>query len=292
MDSIQSYSIEIEGWESYFEGNKEDAKLQFKKAIELDSSNFMAKIGLFNSKTENELTENDYELTKNLPKNGEYKDLMFNLMMSNQVDNQLPDSIKVMRNKYDENYIKFKARLTDSEFKVYDEDGEVRQTGAFKNRKPFGTWKKFGYQNNLHHSFLFSIETDTVVIKYYTPIGEVARKEITTGMPFTNESKKVKEIVYWQETPGKNIDFLYVSKDGFVVFDSENPVVFDKSTPDNIIQMTFNPNTYSQEAVIWKNGKKVPYEFCPYDGTTVTYLENGEKKSYRWEDCKKIPIEK
>lgn len=292
IDSIQSYSMEIKGWESYFEGNKVDAKLQFKKAMELDSTNFMAKIGYVNSKPEDELTEKDFELTNNLPENGDYKNLMFSLMMSNQVDKQLPDSIIAMRNKYDEDYIQFKARLTDSEFKVYDDDGEVRQTGAFKNRKPFGTWKKYGYQNKLHHSFTFSQETDTVVIKYYTPKGDVARKELTTGMPFTNESKKLKEIVYWQETPGKDIDYLFVSEDGFTVFDKENPVVFDKSTPDNIIQMTFNSNTNSQEAFIWKNGKKIPYEFCPYDGTTVTYLENGEKKSYRWEDCKKVPIKK
>lgn len=284
--------MEIKGWESYFKGNKEDAKLQFKKAIELDSTNFMAKIGLFNSKTENELTENDYKLTKNLPNKGDFKNLMFNLMMSSQVDKQLPDSIKVMRNKYDENYIQFKARLTDSEFKVYDEDGEVRQTGAFKNRKPIGTWKKYGYENKLHHSFTFSQENDTVIIKYYTPNGYVARKELTTGMPFTNESKKFKEIVYWQETPGKDIDYLFVTKNGFTVFDKENPVVFDETTPDNIIQMKFNPETYSQEAFIWKNGKTIPFEFCPYDGTKVTYLENGVKKSYRWEDCKKVPINK
>ena len=291
-DSIQSYLTEIKGWESYFDGNKENSKLQFKKAIELDSTNFMAKIGFFNSKTEAELTEKDLELTNNLPKNGDYKDLMFNLIMSNQVDKQLSDSIKIMRNKYDESYIQFKARLTDSEFKVYDEDGEVRQTGAFKNRKPFGTWKKYGYKNKLHHSFTFSKETDTVIIKYFTPNGNIARKEITTGMPFTNESKKFKEIIYWQETPGKDIDYLFVSENGFTVFDSEKPVVFDESTPDNIIQMKFNPETYIQEAVIWKDGKTIPFEFCPYDGTTVTYLENGVKKSYRWEDCKKIPIDK
>jgi antitoxin component YwqK of YwqJK toxin-antitoxin module len=284
--------MEIKGWESYFEGNKEDAKLHFKKSIELDSTNFMAKIGFFNSKAEEELTEKDFELTNNLPKNGDYKDLMFNLMMSSQVDKQLPDSIKVMRNKYDENHIQFKARLTDSKFKVYNEDGEVRQTGAFKNRKPFGTWKKYGYQNKLHHSFTFSQETDTVFIKYYKPNGIVARKELTKGMPFTNESKKFKEIVYWQETPGKNIDYLFVSENGFTIFDSENPVVFDESTPDNIIQMKFNPESYSQEAYIWKNGKTILFEFCHYDGTTVTYLENGVKKSYRWEDCKKVPINK
>lgn len=291
-DSIQSYLTDIKGWESYFDGNKENARIQFKKAMELDSTNFMARIGLFHTKKETELTEKDFELINNLQKNADYKDLVFSLMMLTQVDQQLPDSIKLMLNKYDESYIQLKARLTDSEFKVFDEDEKVRQTGAFKNRKPFGTWKKYGYENKLHHSFTFSKETDTVIIKYFTPNGNVSRKELTTGMPFTNESKKFKEIVYWQETPGKNIDYLFVSEDGFTIFDKENPVVFDESTPDNIIQLIFNPITNSQEALIWKNGKRIPYEFCPYDGTTVTYVENGEKKSYRWEDCKKVQIKK
>lgn len=290
-DSIQSYSMEIKGWESYFEGNKEDAKLQFKKAIELDSTNVMAKIGLFNSKSENELSENDYELTKNLPKNGDFKNLMFNLMMSNQVDKQLPDSIKVMRNKYDENYIQFKARLTDSEFKVYDEDGQIRQTGAFKNRKPFGTWKKYGYQNKLHHSFTFSKETDTVVIKYYKPDGDVARKELTTGMPFTNDSKKIREYIFWQENPGKQPEYLFVSKHGFKIFDSENPVEFDESTPDNFIQRKWNSEKKAIEAVIWKNGKQEPYELCEDDGMVISEMVNGVRKTYRWENCKKILIE-
>ena len=290
-DSIQSFSMEIKGWESYFEGNKEDAKLQFIKAIELDSTNVMAKIGLFNSKTENELTENDYELTKNLPTRGDFKNLMFNLMMFNQVDKQLPDSIKVMRNKYDENYIQFKAHLTDSEFKVYDEDGQIRQTGAFKNRKPFGTWKKYGYQNKLHHSFTFSKETDTVVIKYYKPDGYVARKELTTGMPFTNDSKKMREYIFWQENLGKQPEYLFVSKDGFKIFDSENPVEFDESTPDNFIQRKWNSEKKAIEAVIWKNGKQEPYELCEDHGMVISEMVNGVRKTYRWENCKKILIE-
>ncbi|HKK12464.1 MAG TPA: hypothetical protein VJ945_06505, partial [Flavobacteriaceae bacterium] len=264
--------------------------------LELDSTNVLAKIGFFNSKSESELSESDYELVDNLPegptKQFKYSDVMFALMMTNQIDEQMPDSLIQMRKKYDPEYIKFRAQLTDSKFVVYNDEGEVIKSGEFRNRKPSGIWKSYGYRNKLHHSFTFSKETDTVVIKYYKPDGDIAKKELTTGMPFTNEGKKFKEIVYWQETPGKNIEYLFVSKDGFTVFDRENPVVFDKSTPDNIIQMSFNPDTHSQEAFIWKNGKKIPYEFCPYDGTTVTCLENGKKKSYRWEDCKKIPIEK
>ncbi len=212
-------------------------------------------------------------------------------MMSNQVDKQLPDSIKVMRNKYDENYIQFKARLTDSEFKVYDEDGQIRQTGAFKNRKPFGTWKKYGYQNKLHHSFTFSKETDTVVIKYYKPDGDVARKELTTGMPFTNDSKKIREYIFWQENPGKQQEYLFVSKHGFKIFDSENPVEFDESTPDNFIQRKWNSEKKAIEAVIWKNGKQEPYELCEDDGMVISEMVNGVRKTYRWENCKKILIE-
>src|SRR5690554_4329510 len=111
-DSIQSYLSDIKGWESYFDGNKENARIQFKKAMELDSTNFMARIGLFHTKKEAELTEKDFELINNLQKNADYKDLVFSLMMLTQVDQQLPDSIKLMRNKYDESYIQLKARLT------------------------------------------------------------------------------------------------------------------------------------------------------------------------------------
>lgn len=288
--------MEIKGWELYFEGNKKGAKSEFKKAMILDSTNVLAKIGLFNSKSENELSESDFKLSYNLPdgpnEQFKYSAVMFTLMMTNLVDKEMPDSLAQMRDKYDPEYIKFKAQLTDSKFAVYNDEGDVIKSGEFQNRKPTGIWKSFGYKNTLHHSFTFFKEIDTVIIKYYKPDRDIVKKELTTGMPFTNDNKKFKEIIYWQETPGKNIEYLFVSKDGFKVYDSENPVVFDKSTPDNIIQMTYNPQTHSEVAFIWKNGKKEPYEYCPYDGTTVTYLENGEKKSFRWEDCKKIPIEK
>jgi len=295
LDSIQSRAIEIKGWELYFDDDKPNAKKEFSKAIELDSTNILAKIGLFNSKSENEITEDDFELIDKLPKEENnyvsYSDIMLGLMMTNQIDKELPDSIKVMRNKHDEEYIKFKAALTDSEFKVYSEDGNVRKSGEFKDRKPFGIWKSFGYQNKLHHSFTFPKVGDTVIIKYYKPDGDIIREEWITGMPFTNNSKKFKEIIYWQEKLGKEKGYLFVSKDGFKIYDRNNPVVFDDTTPDNVIRKTWNPETKSIEAFIWKNGKKEPYEFCEDDGIVVSYMENGEKKSFRWENCKKVPIE-
>lgn len=296
FDSIQSRNTEIKGWELYFEGNRKEAKSEFKKAMKLDSTNVLAKIGFFNSKSASELSESDFNLTSNLPdgpnKQFKYSDVMYALMMTNLVDKEMPDSLIRMRYKYDPEYIKFKAQLTDSKFAVYNSQGEVIKSGEFQNRKPTGIWKSYGYKNTVYHSFTFSKETDTVIIKYYKPDGDIVKKELTTGMPFTNDSRKFEETIYWQETPGKNFEYLFVSKDGFKVYDRENTVVFDKSTPDNIIQKTYDRETHSEVAFIWKKGKKEPYEYCPYDGTTVTYLENGEKKSFRWEDCKKIPIEK
>jgi len=296
LDSIQSRNTEIKGWELYFEGKKKEAKIEFKKAMRLDSTNILAKIGFVNSKSESELSESDYKLTHNLPdglnEQFKYSTVMYALIMTNLVDKGMSDSLIQMRDKYDPEFIKFKAQLTDSKFAVYNDKGDVIKSGEFQNRKPTGIWKSYGYKNKLHHSFTFSKETDTVIIKYYKPDGDIVKKELTTGMPFTNDSKKFKEIIYWQETPGKNMEYLFVSKDGFRVYDSENPVEFDKSTPDNIIQMVYNREAHSRTAFIWKNGRKEPYEYCPYDGTTVTYLENGDRKSFRWVDCKKIPIEK
>lgn len=286
----KSYLLEIEAWQLFFDDKKIEAKEKFVKAIALDSTNYLAKIGLLSSKMEAELDETDFNLIQRLLNKGNYRDIMFRLMMSNQVDKELHDSLKVMRNKYDESYIRFKAHLTDSEFEVFNDNGDVIQTGSYKNRKPYGTWKKFGYDNRLHHSFSFSQETDSVTINYFKPDGVVSRKVFTTGMPFTNESTKLKEVIYWQETPGKNKEYLFVSKDGFTIFDRNEEIILDETTPNTIIQLVYNPATKTNEAFIWKNGKKVPYEYCPHDGTVVTYIENGKRRSYRWEDCKKVLI--
>ncbi|WP_299550328.1 hypothetical protein [Seonamhaeicola sp.] len=291
QDSVQSHEVEIDGWKSYFDEDKEEAYLKFKRALELDSTNVLAKIGLFNSKNEHELTDKDFELTNRLQKKEGYNNIMFRLMMLNQVNKELHDSIKKMRNKYDDDYIKFKASLTDSEFKIFDEKGNIRRTGNFKNRKPYGTWKVFGYKNKLHHSYSFTTTSDTVIVNYYKADGDIVKKEWIIGNPFTNNSKKIKELIFWQENPGKEPKYLFVSKEGFKIFDSENPVKFGKTTPDNFIHRIWNPDKKELEVVIWKNGKQEPYELCEYDGTVTSETVDGVKKTFRWKDCKKILIE-
>ena len=290
QDSIKSHEIEIEGWKFYFDENKKEAKWKFVKAIELDSTNVLAKIGLFNTKDESELNENDFEFVERLPTKGNYKDIMFKLMLANQTDKQIQDSIKIARNTYDASYIKFKALLTDSEFQVFDEKGNIRETGNYKNRKPSGIWNFFGYQNKLHHSFTFPKKGDTVVVSYYKADEDIIRQEWRTGTPFKNQ-RKIKEVIFWQKNPGKTPEYLFVSKKGFKIYDSENPVEFDETTPDNFIQRKWNPEKKAFEAIIWKNGKQEPYEICEDDGMIAIEIRDGVRKKYRWENCKKIEIE-
>ena len=293
-DSINSHLNEIKGWESYFIGKKQNAKEYFKKAIELNSDNILAKIGLFNSIPHDELKKEDYSLISIIPtdknKMYSYSTTLMYLMMANQVDKELSDSLIVLRNTYDEEYIKFKAALTDSKFKVHDDKGNVRKTGAFNNRKPVGTWNKYGYQNKLHHSYTFPKMTDTIIVNYYKPDGVIIKKEWVFGIPFTSESKKIKEVIFWQENPGKEPEYLFVSKKGFKIYDSENPVEFDETTPDNIIQRIWNPEKKTVEAIIWKNGNQIPYELCEDDGIVTSEIIDGIRKTYRWENCKKVLI--
>ena len=129
------------------------------------------------------------------------------------------------------------------------------------------------------------------MIDYYKPDGAVARREITTGMPATNKSIKYREYLFWQENPGQEPAYLWVSKEGFKIYDKNNPVVFDERTPDNVIERIWNVDKKKLEAVIWKNGKKQPYTLCEHDGSVITEMIDGVRKTYRWKDCKKELIE-
>jgi hypothetical protein len=286
-----SHRVEIEGWKYYFEGKKQDAKQKFVEAIKLDSNNNLAKIGLVNSKTENELSEKEFELIDNLPKdNKKYSNIMSNLIMLNQIDKELPNEVKIMRNKYDEAYNELKAALTDSDFTIFDEEGNIRKEGGYRNLKQFGTWKVFGYQNKLNHSYTFPLKGDTVFLNYYKSDGDIIKKVWLTGVPFTNDSKTLKEVIFWQENPGQKPGYLFVSKEGFKIYDSENPVEFDEKTPDNFIQRIWNSEKKTEEAFIWKNGKRQPYKLCENDGIVVEETVDGSRKTYRWENCEKILI--
>lgn len=291
QDSVASRSAELKGWQLYFEEDYSAAKESFQSAIKLDSTNLLAEIGLFNSKSQAELTRNDYKLLERIPKKDRAWQVMYNLMMEKKVAEFTVDSLKGMRDKYDDAYIKFKASLMDSDFVVYDEDEVVRRTGSYKNGKPAGSWKVFDYQSKLLFHYTIPLNNEQVVVNHYKPDGELEFKEYWDGIPYKTGSKNVKKVIFWQKNPGQEPRYLFVSKEGFTVFDKENPVVFDESTPDNVIQQKWNPDTKEMEAVIWKNGKAEPYRYCEDDGMINIITVEGVRTTYRWENCEKIIVE-
>ena len=294
IHSKKSSKIEIKGWELFFKGEKSEAKFKFEEALKIDSNNLLAKIGLYHTKKQSELTESDSNLYDSLPAGPTpyltYSEVMFTFnMMRDWAEKYFTESQIKLLERLDEGYVLFKAQLLDTKFSVYNKKGNIVRMGKYKNRKPSGIWKSFDSINNLKYSFKFSKKIDTVVVSYYKPNGVIIKKDWLIGMPFTNRAQKYKEIIYWQEKPGKDKGYFFISKDGFKTYDKLNPIVFDESTPDNFIQMIYNPRLRKVEAFIWKNGEKKPFEFCNDVGIIETIFEDEQKESFRWENCKLKP---
>ena len=296
QDSITSKEIEIQGWNLYFKGDRSLASQKFRKALEYDKTNILAKIGLFNSR---ELSNNNevetIDLLESIPKKKvegiDLSGIMLQLYLDNQTAKQAPELL-IQKMKYDGDYIELRAMLTDSKLEIRDENGVLRKEGEYKNRKPYGDWKIYNFKEKLLFSYSYSQTSDTVITTYYKPDGVVVSKKWTKGDPLHDSSyHTTKEVVFWQKDKGKSPEYLFVSSEGFKVYDKENPVKFDHTTPDNIIQQIWNPEKKEMEAVIWKNGKKIPHKICEYNGTLIREKIDGNTKVYRWENCKKILIE-
>ncbi|MEX0287956.1 MAG: hypothetical protein AB3N14_02510 [Flavobacteriaceae bacterium] len=290
----KSHALEIEGWHHFFDRNKENAWEKFQQALEVNEHNVLAKIGLFNSIPVNELTEEDLQLIDDLPEDDNqdysYRSLSLGLMMKSQIEKEMPDSLLAAVDTYDERYIKLRAALTDSKFQIRSEDGSVRRDGQFFNRRPIGEWKFYDYEDRVMFSHTYPKKGDTVITTYYKPDGEVARKRWVKGNPLQGSSTSIKEVVYWQEDKGRSPKYLFVSKEGYYLYDKTKEGEEQLPVPDNIIGQSWNAEKKQLEGFIWKNGKKEPYELCEEDGVVTSQTAGNERKTYRWENCKKLLI--
>lgn len=296
IDVEKSHRIEIEGWESFFDGAKSLASEKFQKSLDLNPDNLLAKIGLFNATPEKELNVETFELINDFPpeknKSHSLSDISSWMLMNGLVEKQMSDSLISLRNKYDENYIWLKAALTDSRFEIKDDNGNIRQEGFFNDRKPSGIWKFYGYEENVvHRSYTYPVQGDTVIAKYFKPNGDIIRQEILIGSPFSRNTSKLKEIIFWQENPGRKPEYLFVSKTGFVKYENGKAVELNENTPDNIIGRKWDLDKKQLVAYIWKNGRKEPYELCEDDGMVISETIGNIRKTYRWNNCKKTLLE-
>lgn len=293
-DSILSRRFELKGWESYFEGDFDRARAQFARAREYDLGNILAAIGLMTTTPEGELKPEEVNFLKEIGEDTNeylpYSTIALYLMVNNEImkgASSLP--APDYRQKYDEEYIQFRAALTDSEFTVFNENHSPRIQGAFKNRMPSGTWSYCDEDGRLIRTITYPEAGETVVVSYYKEDGEKTREEWIKGMP-SSDGTKIKEVIYWQKNPGKHPEYLFVSHSGFTVYDSERMVRLDESTPDNVIEEVYNPENKSVESFIWKGGQRYPYRYCAEDGEISSQYFNHVLMLFRWENCEKILI--
>lgn len=289
-----SKKIEKEGWEFYFNNNPDKAKLKFKESLNVNPKNGLAVIGLMVTSEESELDESiDFEsfLTN---KNSEIdsmqwmteNDIFLALYMDQEVRKSMTKEILNQRELYDTDFIQFKHMLLETPFEIKDEDGVIRQKGQFKNLRPIGKLSNYDADGKLMFEYIYPENGNIVTQNYYTDNDELAKQIITRGDPFHGSSHPIKEIIYWQENTGKEPKFLFVSKEGFTIYDELNPIVLDKNTPDNVIEKVWENN--EMKSYIWKNGKREPHLHCEKDGAYRDDLNDGTIIEYHWKDCKKI----
>lgn len=291
----KSHAVEIEGWRLFFNRDKEEAREKFQQALEIDRKNVLAKIGLFNTTPKSEFNENTYQLIEKLPdeelKGYSYSSISYGMLMQSLMEKEMPDSLLQQMDKYDEVRIKLKAALTDGSFQIVGEDGSVRRDGRFYKRRPIGDWNFYDYQDRVMFTHTYPVEGDTVISTYYKADGEVTRKRWIKGNPLSGTSTAIKELVNWQENPGRIPAYLFVSEQGYYIYDKSKESDKDEPVPDNIIGQKWDYEKQEVVGYITKNGKKVPYALCQDDGTVISETIGKIKKTYRWKDCKKILLE-
>jgi hypothetical protein len=119
----------------------------------------------------------------------------------------------------------YKNGVLNGPYKAFYESGKLRSEGQYLN----------GYLNG--------------IFKTYTKEGRLATEEEWKS------SSMFYQKIFWQPIPFDDQNFLFVSDTGFVRMKNGRFVTLDKSTPDNIMEDSFEGEIY-----IWKNGEKKSYK--------------------------------
>ncbi len=115
----------------------------------------------------------------------------------------------------------YKNGILNGSYKAFYENGQLRAEGQYLNGSLNGRFKT------------------------YTKEGKLATEEEWKSSTLFNQR------IFWQPIPFNDKVFLFVSDVGFVRVKNGVYVELDKSTPDNIMEESFEGEIY-----IWKNGRK------------------------------------
>jgi antitoxin component YwqK of YwqJK toxin-antitoxin module len=266
QDSIQlSKQEEIKGWNTFFKYDYKTAKVYFEDAIKFNSKNSLAKVGLLVTAEENDFAKYQSYLSESLSEEPDPMQwttpnkVALELVVQKRVLKQYrlkKDSLAISYLERENNELL--ALLSDGEYELKRENGSLWRKGRFKNLRPIGKLSTYGNNNQLLFDIIYPETGNRVTRKSYTEKGELAKEEIIEGDPLRGTSFTKKITLFWQEIPDHNPRFLFVSKDGFIIFDKGKKLTLDESTPDNVLQTVYEDGEIRN--YIWKDGKRILFE--------------------------------
>ncbi len=247
--SLSSENIK-KGWKLFFDEDFEKSKIHFERLHQLDSNNIEINEGLFYSTS---LFQNEYKF-----------DILTKLLGNTEENFYKYGMIAAMLLEFYSTPKTERKKLIDfgiEEFKAYHTDGYLttkQVEGQFRNQKKVGLWKYNNLGGELYKTIDYCDSSNIHLVTFFNKTKKI--KEELAKIEENNSDASyyvLKRVVYYQELPDKIGEYLFVSNDGFCVFDKNNPFDLDENTPDNVIEEVVSLN--ATKYYIWKDGKRMMY---------------------------------
>ncbi|GAA0893935.1 hypothetical protein GCM10009122_36150 [Fulvivirga kasyanovii] len=238
------------GWEYFFNEEFKKSADKFEQAYVLDTTNLKSIIGLFYSKSLSR-NEIDLKLLKIIPGESEHNFYQYGMSAATL--------IKYYSTPKREREAPFDFSI--DQFKAYHTDGYVKTKqfeGQYINQREVGLWKYYNLGGILQKTIRYSDSTDIHLVTYYSQNKKISEELTEIKKYGSSVSYKVlKKTIFYQELPDKIGEYLFVSDEGFCIYNKESPLIFGENTPDNVIE-----EETSLEGInyyIWRGGKRSLY---------------------------------
>ena len=229
QNADESKIEELKGWGFFKNKNFDLALKHFNISYFKDATNYNAIVGLVYSQAAVE-GEIDREHIEIVVRNTEATSWEIGITAAAFVAQYSPIS-DINYKSEDLNPEDIAAYYTGTSFLARYENGSIKKTGKYKDKKPIGKW--IDYRNDetilktTEYSEFDSIRTYT----FHKEDGEMVMKEVVKVNG--NMISPIQRYIYYQELPDKKGTYLFVSKTGFCVLDKNKKIEFDFTTPDN-----------------------------------------------------------
>ncbi len=238
------------GWEFFFNEEFKKSSDKFEQIYTIDTTNVKSIIGLFYSKS---LSQNEvnFKLLKTIP--GDSESNFYEYGMSAII---LIEYYSTPKKEREEPF-----DFSINQFKAYHTDGYVKTKqleGQYISQRKIGLWRYYYLGGPLYKTINYTDSTNIHLITYYDQNKKISEELTEIEEHNSSVSEKVlKKTIYYQELPDKLAEYLFVSKDGFCVYDKKKPVILNERTPDNVIEEEVSLKGIKY--YIWHTGKRSLY---------------------------------